>query len=84
MPVAANEFPADWRPGSDYIEIHDEEFDLVSEPQGLIAVRADNDMGYLTIAAAERLLVALTAAIANSKAPRPKHEDDGDDDATPI
>lgn len=71
MAIIANEFPADFEPGSDFVQIDDEEFDLASEPQGLIAIMPENNQGYLTLPAAKRLLVALMAAIANSEAPRP-------------
>lgn len=76
MPIIANAFPDDFEPGSDFIQIEDEEFDLASEPQGMIAIATANDQGYLTLEAAKRLLVALTKAIANSEAPRPHFDDD--------
>lgn len=71
MAVFANDFPADFTPGSDFVQIEDDEFALASEPQGLIAIEIDNDQGYLTVAAAKRLHAALGHAIANSEAPRP-------------
>ncbi len=71
MAIFADEFPTDFVPGCDFVQIEDEEFALASEPQGLIAIEIDNDQGYLTVAAAKRLALALSAAIANSEAPRP-------------
>ena len=79
MPVLANEWPENFQSGSDFVQIEDEEFCLASEPGGLIAVWADNDQGYLTTAAAKRLLVALGLAIANSEAPRPDSDVFADD-----
>lgn len=81
MPVLAIKFPEDWVAGADFIQIEDEEFHLVSEPQGLIAIIAVNDQGYLTMAGAKRLLVALTKAIENSESAPPENEEwDGHDD----
>lgn len=71
MPIFANEWPEDFQSGSDFVQIDDEEFSLASEPGGLIAIMPDNRQGYLTTAAAKRLLVTLGLAIANSEAPRP-------------
>ena len=82
MAIFANEFPADFTPGSDFVQIEDEEFALASEPQGLIAIEIDNDDGYLTLHAAKRLHKALTAAIANSEAARPEIECDPIDGPT--
>ena len=70
MPLFANEWPADFQSGSDFVQVDDEEFSLASEPGGLIAISTDNPDGYLTTAAAKRLLVTLGLAIANSEAPR--------------
>jgi hypothetical protein len=75
MPVIANEWPPDFQSGSDFVEIEDEEFSLASEPGGLIAIATDNPDGYLTVAAAKRLLVVLGMAIANSDAPRADFDD---------
>jgi hypothetical protein len=71
MPIFASSFPPDFEPGSDFVQIEDEEFCLASEPSGLIAILIDNDMGYLTLDAAKKLHAALTCAIANSEAERP-------------
>jgi hypothetical protein len=80
--------PDGWEPGDDFFEIRDSEFDLASEPSGLIAIVADNDMGYLTLAAAKRLLTALQWAIENAEAVRPdlrdQLADDGDLDPRPL
>ena len=54
MAILANEFPADFAPGSDFVQIEDEEFALSSEPQGLIAIEINNDLGYLSVGAAKR------------------------------
>ena len=70
MPILANEWPADFQSGSDFVQIEDEEFCLASEPGGLIAIMTDNDQGYITVEAAKRLIVVLGLAIANSDAPR--------------
>lgn len=70
MPIFANEWPEAFRSGTDFVQVEDEEFSLASEPGGLIAILADNPDGYLTTAAAKRLLVTLGLAIANSEAPR--------------
>lgn len=70
MAIFANEFPSDFVPGSDFVQIEDEEFALASEPQGLIAIDINDESGYLTLASAKRLLAALAAAVANSEAPR--------------
>lgn len=75
MPILANEWPEDFQSGSDFVQVDDEEFSLASEPGGLIAVVADNRDGYLTTAAAKRLLVTLGLAIANSEAPRADYDD---------
>lgn len=71
MAIFANEFPPDFVPGSDFVQIEDDGFALASEPSGLIAIEIDNESGYLTIAAAKRLHAALAAAITNAEAPRP-------------
>lgn len=71
MAVFSNEIPTPWTNGCDFVQIEDEEFTVVSEPQGLIAVLADNDQGYLTIDAAKRLVRVLEFAISNSTAPTP-------------
>lgn len=71
MAIIANEWPKGVTPGSDFIQIEDEEFDLASEPGGLIAIDTVNGCGYLSTEAAKRLLAALPFAIANSEAPRP-------------
>lgn len=68
MPIFANEFPSGFQPGSDFVQIDDEEFSLASEPGGLIAIAIETHSGYLTTAAAKRLLAALTVAVANSEA----------------
>lgn len=70
MPIFANEWPSDFRSGSDFVQIEDAEFSLASEPSGLIAIMFDNADGYITPEAAKRLLVVLGFAIANSDAPR--------------
>ena len=75
MPILANEWPADHQSGSDFVQVEDAEFLLASEPGGLIAVMPDNRQGYLTVAAAKRLLVVLGLAIANSEAPRADYDD---------
>ena len=72
MAIFANEWPKGFSPGSDFVQIEDAEFDLASEPQGLIAVTADNDHGYLTVQAAKRLHHCLGEAIKNSEAPLPE------------
>jgi hypothetical protein len=71
MPIFANEWPANFEPGSDFVQIDDEEFTLASEPSGLIAIATENRDGYLTREAAKRLLTALTRAIENSEAEQP-------------
>ena len=71
MPIFANKWPDDFDPGCDFVQIEDDEFTLVSEPSGLIAVAPNNASGYLTLAAAKRLHSLLAHAIANSEAERP-------------
>jgi hypothetical protein len=71
MAIFANEWPTDFTPGSDFVQIDDEEFILASEPSGLIAIAIENRDGYLTREAAKRLWAALTRAIENSEAERP-------------
>lgn len=76
MPIFANEWPDGFTPGSDFVQIDDAEFSMASEPQGLIAVLANNDQGYLTVDAAKRLVHCLTEAIKNSETPHPTIEMD--------
>lgn len=75
MPIFADEWPTDFKFGSDFVQIEDREFSLASEPSGLIAIALDNPDGYLTTEAAKRLQMTLGLAIANSEAPRPDYED---------
>lgn len=60
--------PADWAPGCDFFQMDDDEFSVVSEPNGLVAVVTRNSQGYITLDAAKRMYAALGLAIANSGA----------------
>lgn len=74
MPIFANAWPPDFEPGSDFVQIENEEFALASEPSGLIAIEIADRGGYLSVEAAKQLHSVLTHAIANSEAPRPVFE----------
>jgi hypothetical protein len=80
MAIFSNEFPTDFEPGSDFVQIEDEEFALASEPGGLIAIQIDNDLGYLTLNAAKRLLSSLAVAITNSETNGDKWSDERHDE----
>lgn len=74
MALFGSEFPSDFQPGSDFVQIEDDGFAIASEPQGLIAIEIDNEQGYLNVEQARRLHAALGHAIANSDARSPRSD----------